>query len=74
MPASRIVFALNDLIEEIGRLAGSSDAPPKGSLTLDPEAYSAVKAEVANHFNGPVTEAVPGRFTFKGLDVICEAP
>lgn len=73
MPASRIVFALNDLIEEIGRLTPDAENL-SGSLLLAPDAYRAVKAEVSNHFGGVLPEMVSERpsFSFKGFTVATE--
>lgn len=53
---SRILFAINDLTEEIGRLHPGA---PKVVLSMAPATYRAVAGEVANQMgglNGAITE------------------
>lgn len=49
MPASRIAFAIGDLISEIKALL-PRDAGMKAELRLDPVSYGRVKGELENHY------------------------
>ena len=54
MPASRIAFAIGDLMDEIRRLM-PQDAEIVAELRLDPNAYKRVTAELAHHFGKELT-------------------
>lgn len=49
MPASRIAFAIGDLISEIKALM-PVDADLHAELRLDPPTYERVKREIENHY------------------------
>lgn len=57
MPASRIVFAIGDLMAEIRKLQVSSDAPP-ARLVLDEATFNAVIGEIENHYGEQVSRDV----------------
>ena len=53
MAASRIVFAIGDLVAEIKRLVPDQEAPVI-ELVLDEPTFLAVVTEVENHYGQPI--------------------
>jgi hypothetical protein len=73
MPASRLPFALADLMSEIAIIA--PDASGLATLTLDLDSYQAAHAEMVNHL-GPAgmresTHDGVRSFTFDGIQIVC---
>jgi hypothetical protein len=72
MPASRLVFALRDLVSEVRDL---TTGDPEIALTLDPKSYRAVIAEIGSHVGVHGTMPDPSLSDhcarFEGVDLIC---
>lgn len=78
MPISRIVFALNDFITELGRISPRHDDDgeplPEIAVELDADTYTALSKELSNHF-GQAMPQVEGysrsAMRFNGMTIIC---
>lgn len=77
MPASRIVFAIGDLVSAIKQIVDFNDTnngqPPSIELRLDEPTFMAVVGEVENHYGEQLPRAVVGdecSAMFGGIDIV----
>lgn len=74
MPASRIAFAIGDLVSSIQGLR-SRDDQPEIAVTLDWQSYCAVLRELAHHTNlGTAHPDTTPAFTFGGMRITGKRP